>query len=494
MADPADLENFARTFQLFLDQLVQHRSAPKDNELTRRLREHLGADPLSLPVAQATWAAYDLVNVDRALSAAFDRGGRSAELIGVGLQYHHVEGLSGLVEAAVRHRAADVGPVIRQTVSVSPDMAESVVSAGLYLAVLESAPVAVLLTGADPRRGFDGVSVEVLCADPAAADSLLAEVHDIAIELSVFRGQVLSFDTSGFGPEVGPIRFHRRPALRRDDVVLPDEVLDLIERQVVGVAEHREKLRASGQHLKRGVLLHGPPGTGKTLTVRYLLSRLPGFTVVLLAGQSLRFIGVACALARLLQPALVVLEDCDLVAEDRSMAMGPQPLLFDVLNELDGMAEDADVAFLLTTNRADLLEPALAERPGRVDQAVEIGLPGEDARRALFALYSRGMTVSGDVDVDAMVAATAGTTASFLKELARRAALLSATEAPGSAFRVPVGGPVEIANRHVAAALDELSRGQSALTRRLLGVGDVATMDETIDATIDTAIDQDGPR
>ena len=52
-------------------------------------------------------------------------------------------------------------------------------------------------------------------------------------------------------------------------------------------------------------------------------------------------------------------EDCDLVAEERSMSMGPQPLLYDVLNELDGMAEDAD-AFLLTTNRADLLEPALA--------------------------------------------------------------------------------------------------------------------------------------
>jgi hypothetical protein len=262
MTDPAEVERFARTFQLFLDRLVHDRSAPEANELTRRLRDHLGADPLSLPMAQATWAAYDLVNVDRALTAAFERTGRRAELMGVGLQYHHVEGLSGLVEAAVRHRAADVGPVIRQTVSVSPDESESVVSAGLYLAVLEGARMAVLLTGADPRRGFEGVSVEVLCADSAAADSL----RELAVELSVFRGQVLSFDTSGFGPEIGPIHFHRRPALARDEVVLPDEVLNLIERQVIGVAEHRERLRASG-HLKRGVLLHGVPGTGKTLTV-----------------------------------------------------------------------------------------------------------------------------------------------------------------------------------------------------------------------------------
>jgi len=473
--DPADVQRFTRTFQLFLDQLVHNRSTPEANELTRRLSEHLRADPLSLPVAQATWAAYDHVNVYRALTAAMEGAGRSAELVGVGMQYHHVEGLSGLIEAAARHRAADVGPVIRQTVSVSPHESQSVVSVGLYLAELEGVRVAVLLTGADPRRGYDGVSVEVLCAHSATADALLAQVRDLAVQLSVFRGQVLSFDPSGFGPEIGPISFHRRPALTRDEVVLPDEVLDLIERQVVGVAEHRDRLRASGQHLKRGVLLHGPLGTGKTLTVRYLLSRLQGFTVVLLAGQSLRFIGAACALARLLQPALVVLEDCDLVAEDRSMSMGPQPLLFDVLNELDGMAEDADVAFLLTTNRADLLEPALAERPGRVDQAVEIGLPDDNARRALFALYSRGLTLSSDVDVDALVAATAGTTASFLKELARRAALLSATETPRGAPGVPLDGQVEIADRHVIAALGELSRGKSALTRRLLGVGVVET-------------------
>ena len=58
------------------------------------------------------------------------------------------------------------------------------------------------------------------------------------------------------------------------------------------------------------------------------------------------------------------------------MHPGQHPLLFQLLNEMDGLAEDADVVFVLTTNRADLLEPALAARPGRVDQAVELDLPG----------------------------------------------------------------------------------------------------------------------
>ena len=76
------------------------------------------------------------------------------------------------------------------------------------------------------------------------------------------------------------------------------------------------------------------------------------------------------------------------------MHPGQHPLLFQLLNEMDGLAEDADVVFVLTTNRADLLEPALAARPGRVDQAVELGLPDATARRALLELY-RGRLRAG---------------------------------------------------------------------------------------------------
>ena len=62
--------------------------------------------------------------------------------------------------------------------------------------------------------------------------------------------------------------------------------------------------------------------------------------------------------------------------------MGRNPLLFELLNEMEGMAEDADVTFLLTTNRPDILEPALAARPGRIDLAVQMGLPDAERRRS----------------------------------------------------------------------------------------------------------------
>ena len=195
----------------------------------------------------------------------------------------------------------------------------------------------------------------------------------------------------------------------------------------IGIAEHRDSLNKYGQHLKRGVLLYGRPGTGKTHTVRYLLSRSEGVTAILLSGGSLARISEAATMARALQPSIVVLEDCDLIAEDRSFGHGPQPLLFEVLDAMDGMASDADVAFVLTTNRVDMLERALAQRPGRVDLAVEIPLPAQAERVSLIKLYARGIPFSPNAIEDA-AARTEGTTASFARELVRRAVVAGALE------------------------------------------------------------------
>jgi ATP-dependent 26S proteasome regulatory subunit len=165
--------------------------------------------------------------------------------------------------------------------------------------------------------------------------------------------------------------------------------------------------------------------------------------------------------ARALAPAMVIVEDVDLIAEDRGMHPGHHPMLFQLLNEMDGLAEDADVVFVLTTNRADLLEPALAARPGRVDQAVALELPDPAARRALFELY-RGSLVVDTSRLDDVLARAEGVTASFLKELLRRAALLAATRADG-------GPGLAVSADDLDEALEELLHTRNAMTRVLLG-------------------------
>jgi hypothetical protein len=79
------------------------------------------------------------------------------------------------------------------------------------------------------------------------------------------------------------------------------------------VSRHAEKLRQAGRHLKRGVLMHGPPGTGKTLSAMYLVSQMPGRTVLLMTGGSVRALESACRPARMLTPATIILEDVDLI-------------------------------------------------------------------------------------------------------------------------------------------------------------------------------------
>jgi hypothetical protein len=334
------------------------------------------------------------------------------------------------------------------------------VRCGIYLVTEEGVRTAVLVRSPMPEYGREGVSVQVVSTDADRAPSAAAEIRAAALEHNVFRGQVLSFDQEVFGHGQTLLQFHRRSTMGADQLILAPETLAEIQRQVVEVARHKSRLLAAGQHLKRGLLLYGPPGTGKTHTVRYLTSSLVGTTVIQLTGNAMHLIAQACSVARTLQPAMLVIEDVDLIAEDRGMHPGHHPLLFQLLNEMDGLAEDADVVFVLTTNRADLLEPALAARPGRVDQAVALDLPDADARRRLFELY-RGRLPVDVSGLDDVLARTEGVTASFLKELLRRAALLAATRTGQ--------GELAVSADDLRRALDELLDTRNAMTRTLLG-------------------------
>ena len=151
--------------------------------------------------------------------------------------------------------------------------------------------------------------------------------------------------------------------------------------------------------------------------------------------------------------------DFDLIGTQRErQTVGANALLFELLNQMDGLAEDADVLFLLTTNRPDVLEPALASRPGRIDQAIEFPLPDDEGRRKLVRLYSRGLAVPNET-VERIVQKTNKASPAFIKELMRRCAQ----------YLLQSGRDGALALEQVEAALDEMLFIGGSLNVKLLG-------------------------
>jgi hypothetical protein len=428
---------------------------------------HLGPGAEYLPVVSGSWPPYDHVNVQGGIDRWLASADGQHRLLGLTGFRHRMFGLADLCQPG-GDQGMRIGGVAMRDFPAGPDDAvRSCVQCGLYLYDHGDLRMAVLLRGSDQRGPQPDVTLEVVANDPDAARRLLADVRALAVEHSVYRRQVISFGDEAFGPAHGGLlAFHPRPQLGRDELIMPDGLLDGIERQICGVAQHREELLDYGQHLKRGVLLYGEPGVGKTHTVRYLISSLPELTVLILSGAALSFIREACSVARSLQPSLLVIEDVDLIAAERGMHAA-SPLLFQLLNEMDGLGDDIDVTFLLTTNRVDVLEPALASRPGRIDHAAEIPLPDADGRRRLLTLYQGGMNLDL-ADPDRVLERTHGVTASFLKELLRRAALIALEERDRSKTTEP---SLRVTDEHLNAALDVLLGDGSRLTRKLLGGG-----------------------
>jgi ATP-dependent 26S proteasome regulatory subunit len=157
---------------------------------------------------------------------------------------------------------------------------------------------------------------------------------------------------------------------------------------------------------------------------------------------------------------MVVIEDVDLIARSREQMDGPceESLLNKLLNEMDGLKEDCDILFVLTTNRPEELESALAGRPGRIDQAIEVPLPDEIGRSKLIRLYGKDLPLQPPI-IDEAVRRTAGVSAAFIKELMRRLAQASIVR----------NGGHEVTTGDIDTAVNEMLFDGGRLNAKLLG-------------------------
>ncbi len=396
----------------------------------------------------------ELVNYDVAIGSVVEQHASEHERFGFvkneSADQHKPLG-SVLAEQGPESKIA-LQPIQRVQLPVGPGEFRLCMTEGVHLLITGFGRFALSLSKPFMRMD-DSITFEVLACTEATALRALEEVKSARDQLNVFRGQTISIRRGGMGG-MG-VEFTSLDYPKRDDVVLASGVMDLIERQAMGPRDHRERLLNEGFTTRRGLLLHGPPGTGKTLTVRYLLGRFSDHTRIMLTGGALECLKGAYTLARALAPSVVVLEDVDLVGGDRES--NPfAPVLHSLLDALDGLERHDDITTVLTTNRPELLEEALAQRPGRVDQAVEIGLPGPAERRLLLERFSRDM--QRDADLEDYVRSTEGATGAFIEEFLRRAVILGASE-----------GSQAVTSDHLDAALDELTQSGDTMTREIVG-------------------------
>jgi hypothetical protein len=453
---------FGAAWQKFIEYVNAQTPPPEPSPpaLADKITTFLGADPTPMTILKEGFLERDLPNLQLAFERYLAGPGRSAEQVGYLVDHDNPGFGLAMILARQRWQIISEGPVHYRSVELAGGARLQCLQKGLYLMRDGDVKAVALLQASEMHYyGASPITLEILCPQPAHAESILAELRRLANERNIYRGHVISLGAKS----ADDIRFHDLPPIDRQSIILPAQLLESIERNTLGFAEHAPRLRAAGRHIKRGLLFHGPPGTGKTLTLMYLASQMRGRTVILLTGRVMGLITQSCQLARLLAPSMVVLEDVDLVAEERDRQEHAGPLLFELLNEMDGLASDTDVLFLLSTNRPDLLEPALAARPGRIDQAIAFPLPDAECRRRLFALYGTGLDLRAD-DLEEMVRRTEGASPAFIRELVRKAALLSADESGAAS------GPLAVTDAHLREALRAILSEGGELTKKLLGV------------------------
>jgi AAA+ superfamily predicted ATPase/ATP-dependent Clp protease adapter protein ClpS len=340
---------------------------------------------------------------------------------------------------------------------------------GLWLLMEGESRYAVILSREADYHGSYTIYLEICGPQGEQTASITRSIFD-AVEAHIkeaqsYRGKVLSLEQAPhFGGSSTGITVHKIATVQREEIILPEKALVELDRTIIRFCSQRQQLRELGLQTKRGVMFHGPPGTGKTHTIRYLANQLEDHTTFLVTAEQIGLLPEYFALAKLMQPVIFVIEDVDLLAKSREMMHGSQEeaLLNHLLNEMDGLKEDADILFILTTNKPEVLEQALITRPGRIDQLIEFPKPDETCRNRLIDLYRGKLNIANTIRDD-IAKRTDGVSASFIKELVRRLAQYS----------IERGDRMIVESEDVDQALNEMLFENNILNRMVLGAAAV---------------------
>ncbi len=221
------------------------------------------------------------------------------------------------------------------------------------------------------------------------------------------------------------------------DVAGLDEAVEELQ-EIKDFLASPTKFLDMGAKIPKGVLLYGPPGTGKTLLAKAVAGEagVPFFSI---SGSDFveMFVGVGASRVRDLfeqaknsAPAIIFVDEIDAVGRHRGAGVGGghderEQTLNQLLVEMDGFDVKTGVILLASTNRPDILDPALL-RPGRFDRQIVVDRPDLEGRKAILRVHAQSKPLADGVDLDVIARRTPGFTGADLANLMNEAALLAA--------------------------------------------------------------------
>ena len=298
-------------------------------------------------------------------------------------------------------------------------------------------------------HGFVGADLAALCRE-AAMKALRRYLPEIDLQQErlppeiVDKLEIKQEDFEAAFKEITPTELREVyvevPTIRWEEIGGLEEVKQELKEAVEWPLKYPERFKRVGIKAPKGILLYGPPGCGKTLLAKAVATESEANFITIKGpeifskwvGESEKAIREVFRRARMAAPAIIFFDEIDSIAPQRWAGMGDslvtERVMSQLLTELDGLVGLENVVIVGTTNRPDIVDPALL-RPGRFDRLVYVPEPDTATRRQIFNIHTAGMPLK-DVDFEKLTTMTRGYAGSDVEAICREAGMIALREDP----------------------------------------------------------------